>query len=226
VSAELDTATAAACALETQARALVVTTADEYARAAEFLLGVKELRAQIAATFDPHIKRAYDAHRALCAEKRQAEAAAVTAERLAKEHLIAWDLAQTRRAEIEGARLQTIAEDVAADETLSDALAAAEAGDLVLAEQILDAPILVPTAAVRPDVPPVNGIARRDTWSAEIIDFAALVAAAAANPMWLALLKPDTKALDAQARSLRHRLAIPGVRVVKTPGIAASRGSR
>jgi hypothetical protein len=41
-----------------QAQAFTITDADSYRRVAEFLQGIKALRAEIAATFDPHIKHA------------------------------------------------------------------------------------------------------------------------------------------------------------------------
>jgi len=62
----------------------------------------------------------------------------------------------------------------------------------------------------------------RETWSARVTDLAAFVRAVAAHPPWLALLKPDLTALNAQARSLRGRLAIPGVEAVCTRDVAAS----
>ena len=92
--AVIDAATAAAAEgalivnqvrdLPAQAGALAITDDASYHHVVEFLKGIKQLRASIAATFDEHIHRAYEAHRALCREKQTAEGTAVEAERIAK----------------------------------------------------------------------------------------------------------------------------------------------
>ena len=69
-------------------------------------------------------------------------------------------------------------------------------------------------------MPIVEGISYRTRWSARVVDFAALVRAAAGHEPWIALLKPDQRALDAQARSLQARCAIPGVEVVRARDVA------
>jgi hypothetical protein len=203
--------------LPEQARAFTIIDSDSYARVAEFLLGIKALRAEIAATFDEHIGRAYEAHRALCREKRDAEAAAVEAERIAKDLLVGWDLTQSRAREQEQAELDAIARE-AVQEAMAEAIAH---GDLVHVEALRAMP--TPLAVVPPATPPVAGISYRETWSARVVNFAALVNAAVTHPAYLSLLKPDTRALDAQARSLRGRLAIPGVESVCTKDVAAAR---
>jgi hypothetical protein len=209
--------------LVVQVRGFVITTPEQYRTVAEFLKGVKALRAEIADTFDAHIKRAYEAHRALCAEKRNAEANAVEAEGIAKSLLDAWDTEQQREAERRRVRDEGLAREVQTEIILDDAIAAEAAGDPERAAEILDAP-RAPIAAAAPVLTPkVEGIAFRVTWGARVTDFAALVKAAALHPQYLALLKPDMTAINGLARSLRERLNVPGVEAVSSRGVSASK---
>lgn len=216
MTTDTDATTADAVALEVQARGFVITDDATYREVAEFLLGIKALRAKIAATFDEHIKRAYDAHRALCAEKRHAEAAAVAAERIAKDLLTEWDAAQARAREQERVALAAALQ----EQQLADAVAVADA-DPEQADEILAAP--VPLAAVAPAVPKVEGISYRETWSARVDDLDALIRAAILNDHFRAYLLPNMPALHALARSLRARLKIPGVTAVCSKDVAAGR---
>jgi hypothetical protein len=77
--------------------------------------------------------------------------------------------------------------------------------------------------AVAPAVPKVGGISYRDTYSAKVTDLIALVKFVAANPTHVGLLKANEVALNAQARSLKAQMRIPGVEVVKTRDVAAGR---
>jgi hypothetical protein len=79
-----------------RARATVITDSTTYTDACELLKGIKALRVRIGETFDPHIGRAFQAHRALCKEKQDAEAPLTEAERILKAALVAYDDAQER----------------------------------------------------------------------------------------------------------------------------------
>jgi hypothetical protein len=206
-----------------QARGLRIVCTQTYERACDFLKGIKALRQEIAETFDPHIKRAFDAHRALCAEKKDAEAPLADAERIVKTALVEYDREQEaiRRQEqiAREAELRTQEE----DRRLAEAEALAAAGAPEMAEALLSEPIQTPAVAVAPKVPKVNGIAYRETWSAQITDLHALVKFVAAHPSHLGLLTANTAALNAQARSLKGQMRIPGVQAVATRDVAAGR---
>jgi hypothetical protein len=206
-----------------QARAITITDAPSYERACEFLKAIKGLRQEIADVFDSHIKRAFDAHRALCAEKRDAEAPLAEAERIVKNGLVAWDRVQEQQREAERRRLEEEARREAEDRRLAEAAALAAAGATEMADALLDEPVDVPVVAVAPLTPKVNGIAYRETWSAQITDLHALVKYIAANPSHLGLLIANQTALNAQARSLKGQLRIPGVKAVCTRDVAAGR---
>jgi hypothetical protein len=212
-----------ALSMPDQARAVTITSPDSYQRACDFLKGVKALREEIAETFDPHIKRAYDSHRALCAEKKDAEAPLAEAERIVKTALVAWDTEQERIRLAEQRRLEAEAKRQEEDRRISEAEYLSDQGAIDEADALLDAPIDVPVVAIAPTTPKVSGIAYRETWSAKVTDLHALVKFVAANPSHLGLLQASLPALNAQARSLKAQMRIPGVQAIATKDVAAGR---
>lgn len=96
---------------------------------------------------------------------------------------------------------------------------AEEAGNEAKAEEILSRIPAVPVVvagSVRPE-----GIGMRTTWKAEVVDFHALVKAAAEDPTYLAYLKPDEQALNAAARALKKAGRVAGVRFFSEQGVTA-----
>ncbi len=76
--------------------------------------------------------------------------------------------------------------------------------------------------AITSAAPKIAGVTRRETWKAEVTDKAALLKhIVEVRPDLLALVKIDQSALNAQARSLKDELNLPGVKVVKEASIAA-----
>ena len=212
-----------ALSMPEQARALRIATPASYERACDFLKGIKALRQEIADTFDPHIKRAFDAHRALCAEKRDAETPLAEAERLVKTTLVDYEQAQERIRRAEQLRLEGEARKQEEERRLAEAEALAASGAAEQADALLNEPIETPVIAIAPTTPKVTGIAYRETWSASVTDLLALVKFVAANPSHIGLLTANQPALNAQARSLKAQLRIPGVKAVCTRDVAAGR---
>ena len=105
---------------------------------------------------------------------------------------------------------------------LQAAILAEQEGNKDEAEAILAAPVSIPTVTVAPQVAKVEGVFTRTTWSAEVLDFGALVRYVAAHPEWESLLEPNTPNLNRLAISQHEALSIPGVRAVATTG----RGTR
>ncbi len=206
-----------------RARSLCIEDAVSYAQACEFLKGIKALRAEIAETFEPHIKRAHESHRALLKEKADAEVPLAEAERIAKAALVVYDQQQDciRRAEQERVRAELKRQEE--ERLLAEALDAEAAGDVETADALISEPVHVPTVAVAPSTPKVSGISYRETWSAEVTDLAALVRYVAQHPLFAGLLSPNMPALNGQARSLKGQLQIPGVKAVCTRDVAAGR---
>ena len=131
------------------------------------------------------------------------------------------------RVAAEQARLQREAE----DRQLADAAAAEQRGDAETAARLIAAPVEVPTVAARPIFVPVApvapapaaaGVSFRDTWTAVVDDFSALVKAVAAGQAPITVLQANQTALNGLARALKGALNVPGVRAVNER-IAAQR---
>jgi hypothetical protein len=216
-----------------RARTAAVVDPASYQAAGELLKGIKQLRQKIAETFDPHIKRAFDSHRALCEEKRQAEAPLTEAERVLKNALVTYDTEQERLRREEQRRLEREAQQEQERLSLERAAALEREGNAfgdtamvdearqVLEEQLQAPP--PPIAAVQKATPRVAGIVHRSTWSARVTDMMALIRFVAANPSHAGLLQINQAALNAQARSLKGGLRIPGVQPLETRDVAAGR---
>lgn len=212
-----------ALAFPDQAKALRIINADTYQAACEFLKGIKALRSEIADTFEPHIKRAHESHRALLKEKADAEAPLAEAERIAKSALVVYDQEQERVRRAEQARIQAEVRRQEEERRLAEAVALEAEGEQAEADALFEEPITVPTIAVAPSTPKVAGISYRETWSANVNDLAKLVAYVAQHPQFANLLTPNMPALNAQARSLKGQMQIPGVEAVCTRDVAAGR---
>lgn len=216
-----------------RARAVSVVDASSYASAGELLRGIKALRGEIAETFDPHIKRANEAHRALLEQKRQAETPLTEAERVIKDALIKYDQEQERLRREEQRRLEEEARRQAEQDALDRAAAmereGREFGDDAMvqeAQQLVEEQLQAPpppVATIAKATPKVAGIVHRTTWSARVVDFHALVKFVASNPSHIGLLVVNQPALNAQARSLKGAMSLPGVQAVPTNDVAASR---
>lgn len=212
-----------ALAFPDQARALRIADAATYQAACDFLKGIKALRTEIAETFEPHIKRAHEAHKALLKEKADAEAPLAEAERIAKSALVVYDQEQERIRREEERRLQAEMRRQEEERRLAEAVALEDAGESAEAEALIEEPVFVPTVAVAPSTPKVAGISYRETWSAKVTDLAKLVKWVAANPQFAGLLSANMPALNGQARSLKAQMQIPGVEAVCTRDVAAGR---
>lgn len=214
-----------------RARAVVIKDDASYTGAAELLKGIKALRVRIAETFDPHIRRAHEAHKALVKQKADTEAPLTEAESIVKRSLVAYQSEQDRlkreearkreedaRRQEETRRLEEAAalERVAAD-TDDDAMRA-------LAHEVLEAPMPIVAAPVERATPKVAGISYRDTYSARVVSVPRLIAFVAKHPQFANLLVPNTTALNQLARAQKEMLQIDGVEVVKERVAAA--GSR
>lgn len=211
-----------------RARAIRIVDAESYRFAGEMLLGIKALRKEVDATFDPNIRRWLDGHRAAIADKRKAETPLADAETILKRGLGAYDTEQ-ERLQREAERIaQELARKAAEDAALAEAAAleieAAATGDVALqqaADDIIATPVVVPTVSVAKATPKVAGISYTETWKAEVTDFGALVQFIAAHPVYLPLLAVNATAMNQQARSLRSSLQLPGVKVYAEKGVRA-----
>lgn len=214
-----------------RARAATVVDAASYQTAADLLLGIKDLRKEVAATFDPIIASWVRGHRESLQTKREHDAPLDEAEQIIKAGLRAFDAEQQRLAAIEQRRRDEEARQREEDERLARAAAmeieGRQYGDAALVEEahaLLEQPPVPPVVArVMPSTPKVAGITQRVTYRAEVTNLHALITHIAAHPQLVNLLLPNLTALNAQARSLKTAMQLPGVRVVPETQIAAGR---
>lgn len=217
------TVTEKALTFPERARAICITDDGTYQAACEFLKGIKALRTEIAETFGPHITRAHEAHKALLKEKADAEAPLADAERIAKAALVIYDQEQERIRREEQARQQAELRRQETERRLAEAVALEAVGETETADALIEEPIHVPTVAVAPSTPKVSGISYRETWSANVTSLHKLVKFVAENPSHVGLLSANMPALNAQARSLKAQMQLPGVEAIATRDVAAGR---
>lgn len=204
-----------------KARAVVITDADTYAAACGLLLGIKDLRKKVADTFDPHVRRAFEAHRALVKEKAGAEAPLTEAERILKDSIVAYDREQERlrleaqrkadeeaRREEETRRL----EQAALMETEGQ-----EFGDEAMVEEahaLISQPVTAVAAPVAKLTPKVSGVTLKKSYAFRIIDPTKV-------PNQYKVI--DESKIRGVVRSLGMNANIPGVQVYEETSVAAGR---
>jgi len=161
--------------------------------------------------------------------RREAEArAAAEVERKRLEAIRAAELeaAELARKEAEerALHLATEAQERGDDDAAEAVLRAAEAADAAAQAQkaaIVAAPVYVAPLAV--EKIKTDGVATVKTWSAEVTDLVALARYVSMNPHMVGLIEANMPALNAQARSLKNLMQIPGVRAVETESMRSKR---
>ena len=181
--------------------------------AIDYERGLSNLIKEIDATFDPHIKKAFEAHRGLVAEKKKHVEPVEEAKRLIKGKRIIYVDEQDRIRKAEEARLQAEARRLAEEQALRDAIAAETEGRPEEAEAILNEPVSVPTVTIAKTTPSAGvGGAIREIWSAEVYNLHDLVMAIVEGKASIGLIEPNMVALNGLARSLKKNMSVPGVR--------------
>ena len=213
-----------------RARSLRITSPEVYTKASMFLKGIKGLRDEANGIFDPSIKAANDAHKAAIEAKRKVETPLAEAERIIKTEMVRYDDEQER----ERRRLQREAEEAERRRIEDDNLNLAvhmeregkEFGDEGLvqeAHELIAQPIIPVVAPVIKATPIIAGQHFATTWSAQVTSLLELVKYVAKNPSFIGLLQANQTALNAQARSLKEHMALPGVKPIPTKNVAARR---
>ena len=203
-----------------EARQFRVSSVATYEEVGTKLQLIKGLGKRIAETFDPHIKRAFDAHRALVAEKSRAMEPLNAAEATFKTAMLTFQQQQEKERREQQAKLEEEARKER-EKLEARAAKAAEKGKEEKAAELMAQAATVATPVLETRVPTVTGISTRSTWKAEVVSKPELIAAVAAGKVPHAALIADTTFLNQQARSLKSELNYPGVKVVEVLGIAS-----
>jgi len=232
---------AQATSLVPSVQALQVVDDDTFIQAGEQVKLIKAYTRRVGEILDPIVEAAHRAHKVAVDQRKALLRPAEEAETILKDRMGTYQAEQERirrereaaaerervrleaearrQAEAEEARLRKEAED-----RMLEAAAQAEAdGDGETAERILAQPLVVdipvpqpvfmpPVATTMPPPAKVSGVSFRETWTAEVTDFRALVKAVAEGRAPLSLVQADESALGQYARSTRGTQKVPGVR--------------
>jgi hypothetical protein len=206
------------------ANTIKVTSAIDYRGAGEMLLKLKGMRKELDELCRPEIQKRYEAHREATREFNSADSPLAIAVRTVESRMLSWQQEQeaARRREqerIEAEERRKAEEEarrVATEAQLAHAIEAEQSGDKELAEQILaeptpQLPVYVPPVCVASEVPQVEGLSKRQTWSFQIEDI---------NKIPREYLLPDNKKIGAVVRALKSHTNIPGIKVFPVDGLA------
>ncbi len=100
------------------------------------------------------------------------------------------------------------------------AKAAEKKGNVEVAEAIREIAAVSSPVFVAPTVTQSAGTSLRDKWTAEVVDFLALVQYVAAHPEYIGLLEANPSAVRKLAELLREKMNIPGLKAVKSSVVA------
>lgn len=206
------------------AQGLKVTTSAEHNAAMERLKVVKTVAKRITDFFRPMKQAADESKRKILdAEKQLAEPLA-TAEKLAKEVLLKYQLAEEEKRVAEERRLQAEAEEKARKERERLEKEAAKLKTPELKEERLAqaAAVVAPVVTVESRVQ-TSGSSLRSTWKANLVDMNALIqAAAGGNDLAKSFLMFNDKVADSFARNTKGAMACPGIEWKEEKGLAVS----
>jgi hypothetical protein len=212
-----------ALTLPEQACAIYITDQSSLDRAGELLRSVAALRQEITAHYKPLKEKAHAAHKAICEAEASMLAHPVRAEGILRPRVSAYLAEQERLRQEEERRLQAEEEE---RQRLASIAAAVEAEGQGASREEVDAIAYEEPVPVRVIAPPTvqapRGIAPRETWSAEVTSLRDLAKAVAEGKITDAAILPNMVLLNNQARALKGELKIPGVRAVRTAGVAVN----
>lgn len=231
-----DSAYSIALAYEIDSPEVYQMAGDELREIATKRKDIEELRKSLTRPLDESKKRIMDLFRQPTERLAEAEKLLrsgmltfqrAEAERQAEERRKAEEAAAAEYAEAE--RREREAQEAAhAAQESGDAEAAAKAAmEAEKAREELETADIAPIA-VQTESPKASGISTRTTYKAEVTDFKALVLAAAkraeaGDDFLLGFLQADTKAISGAARSMREKLAVPGIRVYEDQSLSVRR---
>jgi hypothetical protein len=179
----------------------------------DFLLGIKSLRKEINAAWDPVIEKAHKAHKEALDQKKKYEEPLKKAEGEIKIRIASYmeDQEKKRReaeekaAEAEKKRMET---QVHMEE---EARHLESKGNIQEAKEIRNRiPEFRPTSL--PDVPTLNNVKTRKIWKWEVVDI---------SKVPIQFLQIDRAKVTAQVNMHREKTNIPGIRVFSETSVAA-----
>ena len=204
-----------------EARAFQVTDSNTYRQAADKMLAIKALRAEVDNVFGPIIADAYKAHKTAISQKAKVDDPLAEAEELYKSKMGAYDDDQRRIQREEERWRREQAERQAAEDREREIEDAEKQGATVDEIKVIaETPLRVAPVIVTPAVPRVAGISSRENWKWEVEDKLKLDRFITANPMYSNLTVVNSAAVTNLVRSLKSATKIPGIKVWPESNIA------
>lgn len=174
---------------------IIVYDLQSYEAAGEILRNIATVKKEIKAKFAEPKEKAHEAHKAICDLEKELLAKVTERENEIRQKMTAFDEAEQKRIAAEQERKR-----IEVEKQMQIAAEAEAAGDTEKAE------IAVALAAMEESTvtvaPKAAGIAKREVWSAEVVDL---------DKIPREYLIPDMNALNALAKAMKRESTIPGV---------------
>jgi hypothetical protein len=191
-----------------------ITNNNDYVKAGNILLTIKDIRKKIEATFKP-IKQKFDAaKKEVLDQEKAADRPLIEAENWIKPLISGYLIEQEKIRQAEERRLQEQARKEEEERRLLEAIEAEKNGQQDEAQAIIDAPVQAPPVVVPKAVPKVEGISMRENWRFRIVD---------EKTIPREFLKVDEVKIGAYVRAMKSAGNIPGVEIYNEATIGAGR---
>jgi hypothetical protein len=191
-----------------------ITNNNDYVKAGNILLTIKDIRKKIEATFKP-IKQKFDAaKKEVLDQEKAADRPLIEAENWIKPLISGYLIEQEKIRQAEERRLHELARKEEEERRLLEAIEAEKNGQQEEAQAIIDAPVQAPPVVVPKAVPKVEGISMRENWRFRIVD---------EKKIPREFLKVDEVKIGAYVRAMKSAGNIPGVEIYNEATIGAGR---
>lgn len=199
-----------------RARSLVVGNVEQRTMAAEIGRAVAGLYKQAEEFFKPMKQAAAKAHKEICTQENSILQPLEAAKQHLSREIGAFDQRAERERLAEEARLQeqarrdaeAVAEQLAQENAIADAISLEQDGDIAGAMAVLNHPapveVFVPPVIVQREVPKTQGVSGVQVWKFKITNEALIPRE---------FLMVDEKKLGAVVRAMKEKTSIPGVAV-------------
>lgn len=191
-----------------------IKTNDDYTRAGQILLTIKDIRKKIEATFKPIKQKMDAAKKEVLDQEKAADKPLLEAEAWIKPLISGYLIEQERIRKEEENRLREQARKEEEERQLQAAIEAEQNGSKEEAEEIISAPVQAAPVVVPKTVPKVAGISQRENWKFRIVD---------EKKIPREFLKVDEVKIGAYARAMKSAGNIPGVEIYNEATIGAGR---
>jgi hypothetical protein len=197
------------------AAAMVVTNAEQYAVASEFLKTIKGAQKKVVDFFAPMKQKAHEAHKAITQQESATLKPLQDAETSLKRNLLTFYNEQERIRQEEQRKLQAAADESARKERERLEREAAKLKTPELKAERLEqaASVIAPVVSVASVAPVVSGQSIRKTWTANVVNLELV------PREWLVV---NEKALDAFAKATKGAVKVAGVEFVEVSSLASS----